>query len=127
MSVAAAAHATRGETSRAAESAQVTAARDAGTLFQVFPRLRGAIDEDDPAGTGRRLSEMGFRVSWIYSVYGPDGVARGTRVPSPPADSRVLTVLNARGGIRATRRTTRLLVELTARGAGGIEGHHVAG
>lgn len=83
-----------------------------------LPEIGAVIDRDDPAATGRALEERGFRVRWVLVTDNParalDGESptRSRAVAAPPAGTRILAVLNQRGGNEVDATTRDLLIEI---------------
>lgn len=86
------------------------------TLFEVLPRVKGAVRRADPRGTLERLRADGFEVTVKLVVDNTDpGAVAATGVKTvrvPSEGSVVLGVTNASGQNTATPKTRGLILEV---------------
>jgi hypothetical protein len=94
-----------------------------------LPEVAAAIDRDDPAATGRALEQLGFRVRWMLITDNPargrDGETptRWRAVAAPPADTKILSVLNEAGGNAVDQETRTLQIEISPAGSEILKSH----
>jgi len=94
-----------------------------------LPEVGAAIDRSDPAATGRALEQRGFRVHWVLITDNPDRARDGERptrsraVAAPPAGTRIISVLNERGGNAVEADTRDLQIEISPAGSEILKSH----
>lgn len=111
--------------------------RRGASLLDTYPELRSAIDPEDPVATARALTPLGFEAQWVLirrnPRYRPRDLAPGdplrpedqptvsTQLRGPRPHTRILSVLNERGGLNAIRGSRELMIEITPKGARGFQ------
>jgi len=125
---------------RAGERVEVTVGRRARpdervttqglTLFEIFPKVKQAIVQDDAIATGKALRALGFKVRWelieLNPAAGPDDPAtKQTRIVEPSPGMVVLSVLgpNAEGDSVDPFTDTLMVEVMTSREAREQLGH----
>jgi hypothetical protein len=99
------------------------------TIFEIFPKVKGAIVRDDAIATGKALRALGFKIRWELIELNPDAgpddpVTKQTRIVEPSPGMVVLSVLGPNGeGDSLDPFTDTLMVEVTSREARERLGH----
>ena len=98
---------------------------DGDGIEQVLPATEGAIELEDPVGSGRELERRGFEVRWILVQDARRGAPSPTvsrQVPAAPRGTRILSVLGPNGGV-VDSRTRRLTIEVAPAGSEILRSH----
>lgn len=88
-----------------------------------LPQVGAVIDRSDPAGTGRALERLGFRVQWMLITDNPargragETPTRGRAVAAPPAGTEILSVLAQDGSLTVDSDTRDLQIEVAPLGS----------
>lgn len=99
------------------------------SVEQQLPQVATAIERDDPAATGRALEARGYRVRWVLVTDNPgrgrggETPTRSRRVAAPPADTKILAVLDAKGGLEVDAATRELMIEVAPAGSAILATH----
>jgi hypothetical protein len=91
-----------------------------------LPQVAAAVDYDDPAATDRALTRAGFRVHWVLITDAGKDTGSPTRsrhVPAPPSDTKILAILNQKGGNDVSPDTRDLQIEVAPAGSKILESH----
>jgi hypothetical protein len=93
-----------------------------------LPQVGQVVDRSNPAATGRALARRGFRVDWILVTDNSDRGAgpptRSCNVSAPPAETEIISVTNAQGGLEVSADTRELTIEIAPVGSEIAESHH---
>ena len=98
---------------------------DAERVEDTLPHVGAAVDRDDPTATGLALNRLGYRVHWVLITDNPDGnpPTLSRHVSAPPAKTKILAVLNERGGNDVTPGMRDLLIEISPAGSAILTTH----
>ncbi|HVF77134.1 MAG TPA: hypothetical protein VNA28_02455 [Solirubrobacteraceae bacterium] len=91
-----------------------------------LPQVAAAVDYDDPAATGRALTREGFRVHWVLitdAAADADSPTRSRHVAAPPSGTKILSVLNQKGGNEVSPDTRDLQIEIAPAGSKILQSH----
>jgi hypothetical protein len=106
-------------------------------LVEAYPDLSQAIRPADPVATARALERLRFEAHWVLIRRNPsyrhrrltpgaplrpeDQPTVAKQLPRPLPHTRILSVLNQRGGIDAIPGSRKLMIEITPKGPAGFQ------
>lgn len=92
------------------------------SVFDVHPELNNLVCFGDAGRTAEALENASYHATWQLLVQNGERIV-SRNVAAPPAETRIISVRNSRGG-SSGEANKRLLIEITSSGDAGVNVGH---